>query len=220
MPEWLKQSIHDAPEVSGAVLAVRLVAAFLFGCVVAGIYRGTRQPSEGQQSFLATLVLLSVLIAMVTLVIGSSVARAFSLVGALAIVRFRTVVEDTRDTAFVIFAVVVGMAAGAGFFAPALVGAPFVALAALLFRPRPVPAPVGHVLAVRLGTGVVPDALLKDTFTRFLDQAQLVSTTTARQGAALELTYAVRLRQVDNAVALVAELNRLEGVQNVELRQA
>src|SRR3712207_7596331 len=52
--------------------------------------------------------------AMVTQVIGDNIARAFSLVGALSIVRFRTVVRDTQDTAYVIFAVAVGMAVGAG----------------------------------------------------------------------------------------------------------
>ena len=59
-------------------------------------------------------MLLSILIAMVTQVIGDNIARAFSLVGALSIVRFRTVVRDTQDTAFVIFSVGVGMAVGAG----------------------------------------------------------------------------------------------------------
>ena len=49
-------------------------------------------------------------IAMVTQVTGQNVALAFSLVGALSIVRFRTVVQDTNDTAFVIFAVAGGMA--------------------------------------------------------------------------------------------------------------
>ncbi len=58
-------------------------------------------------------MLLAVLIAMVTQVIGDNVALAFSLVGALAIVRFRTVVRDTQDTAFVMLSVVVGMAVGA-----------------------------------------------------------------------------------------------------------
>ena len=42
---------------------------------------------------------------------------------------------------------------------------------------------------------------------------------TARQGAAIEVTYEVRLRRDDDALALVAELNALEGVQNVELRR-
>jgi hypothetical protein len=220
MPEWLRESVQDSPDLAADVLAFRLGMAFLFGCLVAGIYRATRRPSEGQQSFLATLVLLSVLIAMLTLIIGSNMARAFSLVGALAIVRFRTVVEDTRDTAFVIFAVVMGMAAGASFFLTALGGAAFVALAAVLFRPRPTTTSGPLILAVRIGAGHAPDALLKETFNKFLAQAQLVGTATARQGAALELTYAVRLRQPENAVPLVTELNRLEGVQNVELRQA
>ena len=68
---------------------------------------------EEAESFVATLVLLTILIAMVTQVIGDNIARAFSLVGALSIVRFRTVVRDTQDTAYVIFAVAVGMAVGA-----------------------------------------------------------------------------------------------------------
>ena len=67
----------------------------------------------------------------VALVIGNSVARAFSLVGALSIVRFRTVVDDTRDTAFVIFSVVVGMAAGAGLLFVPLLGLPLVAVTAI-----------------------------------------------------------------------------------------
>src|SRR6185436_12080269 len=103
-------------ELSLSMLVVRLVSSFALGCVVAAVYRFTHGGPGGQsRGLMATLVLLTVLICMMTLVIGNNVARAFSLVGALAIVRFRTVVEDTRDTAFVIFAVSVGMAVGAGF---------------------------------------------------------------------------------------------------------
>jgi hypothetical protein len=81
-------------------------------------------------------VLLAVLIAMVTEIIGDSVARAFSLVGALSIVRFRTVVRDTQDTAYVIFAVVVGMAIGASNPWVAVIGIAVVAAAAALTRFR------------------------------------------------------------------------------------
>ena len=68
---------------------------------------------------------------MVTQVIGDNVARAFSLVGALSIVRFRTVVRDTQDTAYVIFAVVVGMAVGAKNPWVAFIGLGLVGAAAL-----------------------------------------------------------------------------------------
>src|SRR5438093_9026246 len=117
-------------------MAVRLAAAFVLGCVVAGVYRLTHGRGRPVPlAMTATLVLLSVLIAAVTLVIGNSVARAFSLVGALAIVRFRTIVEDTRDTAFVIYAVVAGMGSGSGYLVAPLVVTPPVLLAAWLFRP-------------------------------------------------------------------------------------
>ena len=98
---------------------LRLIVAMVMGGMVAAIYRRTRYASQTTSSFTVTLVLLSILIAMVTQVIGDNVARAFSLVGALSIVRFRTVVRDTQDTAYVIFAVAVGMAVGA---APSLAG--------------------------------------------------------------------------------------------------
>src|SRR5262245_1346418 len=113
MPDFLKTAFGEGPNVLPGQVFVRLVVALILGGVVALIYRYTRKSSEIVSSFPVTLVLLSVLIAMVTQVIGDNVARAFSLVGALSIVRFRTVVRDTQDTAYVIFAVVVGMAVGA-----------------------------------------------------------------------------------------------------------
>src|SRR4051812_36112056 len=91
-------------------LVLRLCLAMILGFAVMFVYRMARKGEPRNASFEVTLVLLAILIAMVTRVIGDSVARAFSLVGALSIVRFRTVVRDTQDTAYVIFAVVVGMA--------------------------------------------------------------------------------------------------------------
>src|SRR5678816_3424027 len=113
MPEFLKDFASDIPAVSPLEITIRLFAALLGGMIVSWIYQTTRSDLAIAPSFPGTLVLLSVLIALVTGVIGDSVARAFSLVGALSIVRFRTVVRDTQDTAYVIFAVVVGMAIGA-----------------------------------------------------------------------------------------------------------
>src|SRR5688572_29923831 len=134
---------------------------------------------------------------MVTLVIGDNVARAFSLVGALAIVRFRTIVEDTRDTAFVMFAVIVGMGVGAGHALVPLIGIPVVGAAALLCNAvgRSAPRARMFTLQVRLGIGRDPAALLRDIFDKHLAHAQLRATSTARQGAAIELTYAVGLRE-------------------------
>jgi hypothetical protein len=111
-------------------IVLRLAGALVLGAMVAVIYRWTRGDVAASESFTVTLVLLAILIAMVTQVIGDNVARAFSLVGALSIVRFRTVVRDTQDTAYVIFAVAVGMAMGASNATVGLVGLGTVGLAA------------------------------------------------------------------------------------------
>ncbi|HZT81898.1 MAG TPA: DUF4956 domain-containing protein [Gemmataceae bacterium] len=223
LPEWLHDVFKPDAELLPTTVAVSLGVAFVLGCVVAGIYRLTSGRPRGQSvGLLASLVLLTVLISLVTLVIGNNIARAFSLAGVLAIVRFRTVVEDTRDTGFVIFAVAVGMAVGAGYPTAALIGIPFAAVAALLFRRRgeePSGSALDYVLTVRVGVGYTPETLFREPFAKHVDQSRLTATTTARGGAALDLTYAVRLRHENAAVALVAALNGVEGIQQVELKQ-
>ena len=222
MPEFLSRAFP--PESVGWVeVLVRLVAAMLLGGLVTLVYRSTRAADEAAPSFTMTLVLLSILIAMVTQVIGDNVARAFSLVGALSIVRFRTVVRDTQDTAYVIFAVAVGMAVGAGHPVLAMSGIGVVALAAMLMRRGAVAIPGRHqtyVLRVRLGLGHEPATTLGPTFDTHLIARHLISIETAKQGMALELTYRAALRTEEAAGELVKALNRVEGVQGVALERS
>ena len=114
MPDWLRLAVSSDDSLPPlTTIVTRMAIALLCGLSVSALYRVTLgRGRKNLRTLPTTLVLLAVLIAVVTLVIGNNVARAFGLVGALSIVRFRTVVEDTRDTAFVIFSVVVGMAVG------------------------------------------------------------------------------------------------------------
>src|SRR5688500_16892858 len=185
MPEFLTSATVAGPAISPLQIGIRLLIGLILGRVVALVYNWTRLPTERTPSFPATLVLLCILIAVVTQVIGESVARAFSLVGALSIVRFRTVVQDTRDTAFVIFAVIEGMAAGGGYLPVALAGFGVVALAAVLVRPRPAGS---WDLRVRVGVGLNPSELLSEVLQKHFEAAEVVTAGTGRQGAALDLT--------------------------------
>ena len=220
MPDWLRRTL-DVPATSWEVMLPRLVTALALGVLVTLVYRGTRRSANVAPTFPATLVLLTILIALVTQVIGDNVARAFSLVGTLSIVRFRTIVRDTKDTAFVIFAVVVGMAVGAGQPAAAVCGIAVTAVAAALFRDRP-PGPAAFdrdvIVAVRLGWSEESEAAVADALARHAGDVVLASAGTTRHGAAMELSFRVRLRPDARPSRLVAELNRLEGVQGVELR--
>jgi len=205
------------------LVTVRLVLALVLGLAIAAVYRRARPMNDEAESFTVTLVLLTILIAMVTQVIGDNVARAFSLVGALSIVRFRTVVRDTQDTAYVIFAVATGMALGASHPLVALCGLAVVGGAALMLRKRGVPlmpAPNGalpYELHVRLAIGRDAETLLGATLDEYAAGRRLVSVATARQGLSIDTTYALALTNPAHSSTFVAALNRLEGVQNVEL---
>ena len=228
MPDWLQeeaQALSSALPMEAA--ALRLLIAVMTGVNISSVDRRCAHlMALATESCATALILLSALVAMTAMVIDNNIARAFSLVGALAIVRFRTVVEDTRDTAFVIFAVVAGMAAGVGNWGLCAVGVPIVSVVALARAGASRRAADGEgaatggaaqPLVVRIGAGDDPHAELEPAMQRHLEGIRLVRTATVRQGAAIELTYSVKIRAGSEAVALVRELNLVKGVQNVEL---
>ncbi|MBC7815421.1 MAG: DUF4956 domain-containing protein [Planctomycetaceae bacterium] len=222
MPDWLRQTLGNGVPESWEPLTVRLVTALILGSAVTGIHRATRGRSTGPSStFPATLVLLCVLIAMVTQVIGDNVARAFSLVGALSIVRFRTVLRDTKDTAFVIFAVVVGMAVGAGQPLVAVLGMVAFTIAAAIHHDRPhddLAAPLLNLLAVKLAWTPELETQLRGVLSKHTSDMQSLTAGTIRQGSAMELTYRIALLPTASLPQLVSDLNRIEGVLAAEVR--
>lgn len=228
MSEFLQSIAGPAGSQSTQEILIRLAFALVTGFVVSWIYRLTRDKAETTDSFQATLVMLAVLIAMVTGVIGDSVARAFSLVGALSIVRFRTVVRDTQDTAFVLFSVVVGMAAGAGAFRSAVAGVAFGGVAAALTMRRAKP----ETKAPLADTSIQPEFLLTVILTLGTDietlkpvcevhaqDIELRMFGTTKQGAALRATYGLRIKPGGSVAELVKRLNQTNGVQSVELQR-
>ena len=222
MPEFLKAPFASGPNVAPLDVLVRLVISLVLGGVVSWIYCATRRKSEIAASFPTTLVLLSVLIAMVTQVIGDNVARAFSLVGALSIVRFRTIVRDTQDTAYVIFAVVVGMAVGAKNPWVACLGLAVVGVAAGLMRfgQKKMSVPQSdYRLTLRVGIGTDLNKVLAQAFDGQVQDLTLVAMATAKDGLALNVSYHLRLGSSGSANDLVKALNRVEGVQNVQLER-
>ena len=223
MPDFLKGPFVTGPTVSSLEVLIRLLVALVLGGVVAWVYRKTRSANEVTAGFPPTLVLLSVLIAMVSQVIGTNVALAFSLVGALSIVRFRTVVRDTQDTTFVICSVVVGMAVGVGSVLVALGGIGVVSLGAFVMKNRANGSPdagaLDFMLRVRVGLGADLKSVVASALDAHVSSRSLVSMETAKQGISIDVTYDIQLRSPDAAEALVRSLNKIEGVQDVRLER-
>lgn len=103
-------------QIGNYELLLALGTSAVLALVIAKLYMFTHGGYSYSKSFLQTIVLVSVTIALIMVIIGSDIARAFALVGAMSIVRFRTPVKDSRDLVFVFAAVAVGMAAGTQFY--------------------------------------------------------------------------------------------------------
>ena len=80
-----------------ADVAIVMLLSFVLSAAMALVYRGTHRGTSYSQSFAQTLVLMGMVTALIMLIIGSNIARAFSLVGALSVIRFRNAVKETRD---------------------------------------------------------------------------------------------------------------------------
>ena len=114
MEDQLIEAMSGVFNYAPAEVVLNSLVAFILGLTIAYVYKKTHQGLSYSQSFVLTIIFITIIIGFVMMVIGNSLARAFALVGALSIIRFRTVVKDTKDTAYVFMALAVGMAAGTG----------------------------------------------------------------------------------------------------------
>ncbi|MEZ4704196.1 MAG: DUF4956 domain-containing protein [Bdellovibrionota bacterium] len=115
MIDFLGRSVAGIdPEMLFLNAAVSAFLASILGVVVAYFYKFTSRNSNYSSTMFQVLVIMCVLIAIIMNIIGSNIARAFSLVGALSIIRFRTAMKDPKDTMYIFYAMAVGMACGVG----------------------------------------------------------------------------------------------------------
>jgi uncharacterized membrane protein YhiD involved in acid resistance len=93
-------------------IVVNLGLTIVLSFAIALVYKKTHRGLSYSQSFLSTLILLSVITTIAMMVIGNSLAIAFGLLGAFSIIRFRTPVKEAKDTGYIFFSLVEGMAVG------------------------------------------------------------------------------------------------------------
>jgi hypothetical protein len=208
-----------AADTSPASAALALLLAFVLGQALAWTYAWTHSGLSYSRSFTQSLVLMSVVVALVMFVIGNSLITAFGLLGALALVRFRNVLKDTRDTVFVFMALVVGMAVGTQRFGLALVGTASLVLVAAYLRVT-VFGGIGWFdgyLTVRLAAGGRAKDESGQLLRRFCRDVRPVSARHGGDTGGQETVYHVGLRDRDRGIELVERLRGVDGVEDASL---
>jgi uncharacterized membrane protein YhiD involved in acid resistance len=170
--------------------------SLVLSLTVGWVYRTTHRGVSYSQSYVHTLVIFGMVVAFIMLIIGSNIARAFTLVGALSIIRFRHAVKEPRDIGFVFMVMAVGMACGTRFYMLAIFATICLSAAVILMQKLGMFAKVirERILIVRLPSGADYEQVFADVFRRFLDEFNLISVETVAEAGFQEALYSVVLR--------------------------
>jgi uncharacterized membrane protein YhiD involved in acid resistance len=196
-----------------------MVLSFALSAAIGWIYEITHRGTSYTQSFVFTLVLNGMVVALVMLVIGSDIARAFSLVGALSIIRFRNAVKETRDVGFIFFTMAIGMAIGTGFYLLAVAGTIFIsAVIVLMTRYNWYAREMSsHILHIQVQNGAPLEALFDKTLAEYTSTSELISADSVHGGMLTELTYSVGLKKSAEVQEFLTALGNLNGNKKVTL---
>jgi len=196
-----------------------LLLALVLGCVIALTYRASVPARALNPNLQASLVLLVIIGAMVMMVIGNNLARAFTLVGALAIIRFRTRLASPWDITFVFFSLAVSIACGVFAFRVAIVGVfmavlTVLALQATILRRHREPF---MLLRCDLAAYEAREDAIAPVLERYLKTRHLNEARSMRFGETLSYRYRVQLKDQEQVADLLQALSDVEGVERVIL---
>ena len=204
--EWFSQQMNSLTPMK---MVIALAMGFLVGLIIAIIYRKTFRGVLYSPSFATTLIMLCLITTPVVMCIKSNIALSMGMVGALSIVRFRTAVKDPLDTAYMFWALTMGILLGAELYSIALVvvaGISFVMLMLAFFRLR---SPNTFLLVVHY------DQEAED---RVLDHVKRIRVQRLRSKSVtpggIELTIELQLQ---NRLDIVNNLQSTEGVHSATL---
>ncbi len=205
--DWFADQLSNFTPLN---VVIALIVALIAGVVIAMVYKKTFRGVLYSPSFSLTLILLCLVTTPVVMAIGSNVALSMGMVGALSIVRFRTAVKDPLDTAYMFWAITMGILVGSNAYVIAIVallGISVILLAISYLRLR---SPNGYLLVLHYDEDAQVD--IENTLKRSVRFYRLRSKTVTRSGA--EMTVEVRL---DRRVNIVTDMLDIEGVYDATL---
>lgn len=197
-----------------------LIVALIGGLIVAFFYRKTYEGPGYLNTFVNTLVILSMITALVIMVIGNNLARAFGLVGAMSIIRFRTAVKETLDIVFIFFALAIGMAAGVGLTKLTLIGAFGIGLIALLLKQTNLLIPTKKEFLLQFvvtASDKSAELAYQSVLDNYCRSYRLINAKSLGENGDLELSFYVILKPKINHAEFIRNLRNLKGIKHVNL---
>jgi len=203
-------------ETSAAIVLFNLIIAFIIGIGISFVYQKTHQGLSYSRPFLSTLVLMTVLGSVVMMVVSQNFIGAFALLGAFSLIRFRTILKETRDIAFVFFALVEGVAVGTNNYVIALLSTAVVSGMIFFLKKINFGSIVkgGYLVTVMAGRNFSPEE--NTTWKKETADTRLLHMKTIG-GGMKEYTLNAFFDNKEKAHAFVVALENIPGIEQVDL---
>lgn len=219
MLETLFGSSTTATDISLVTVLLAIGVSVAIGILISVTYMKTSGRRGHSRNFAQTLVLTPAVVAAIILLIGSNIARAFSLAGAFAIIRFRSVPGDPKDTAYVLFTMATGLACGAGLFGYAALFAVLLCVVMIVLHLAKFGARRSspRVLKITVPEDLDYEGAFDEVLARYTSGWELRRVKTADLGSVAELVYAVKMDERTNRKEFVDALRCRNGNLNIAL---
>jgi len=196
-----------------------VIVALCCGLFIAWIYRKSYRGAGYSSAFVNSMIILNMVTAIVIMVIGNNLARAFGLVGAMSIIRFRTAVKDTQDIVFIFFALAIGMAAGVGYYRLAIFGTLFVGLIILMLVKSNVTSTRNddYLLQFSFHQNGSDSPPYLPVLNKYCRRHNIINAKTIEDQDTMELSYYVKLKNKEKNPQFIRELDGTHGVKNINL---
>ena len=196
---------------------VTMAVAIIFGLIISITYMLTHRDGY-QQSFVVTLTMLPIILAVIILFVGSNVARAFSLAGTLSIIRFRSAPGDPEDIGYIFFSLAAGLACGVGMYAYGLL---FVIVLCLFMAALKILWFGGgsrqRTLKITIPEDLDYQGAFDDVLKSYTEHSRLMRVKTTDLGSLFELVYKVDMKQRVDEKEFIDALRCRNGNLNIIL---
>ena len=202
----------DTTMYIGDTIIYMLVAA-VFGIIIGSVYLAVCKKEQRSLSFFLSLVMIPAVVAVVIALVGSNVARAFSIAGVFALVRYRSIPGDGKDIAFVFMAMAAGLSCGLGYLTLGLAVVAVLSVVIILvsFAGRKLVKNECRQLRVLIPEDMDYQGVFDDIFKEYASRTSLERIKTTNMGTLYELTYYVYLKNEVNEKKFLDEIRSRNG---------
>jgi len=208
------QSIYFPNEI-----IINLILSFFYGLLISYVYKKTHKGMSYSQSFMITNIFLSVIVCMVIMTIGNSISRAFALVGALSIIRFRTVIKDTKDIVYIFWSLGAGLVCGTGNYFLAFASSVIITIIAYILYKTNYGSiyKSEFILQFRFEKNDETETSYLKSLKEFCNTHTLLNSEPSSDNKTLKLTYDIVLKEEKDVNNFILDISKNRGVSEASI---